>query len=60
MLIDNAEDLDTVVLMYNFLEYNDNYPMTSGNLWNCHRDKIGSDDDDASGGKSFKYKTKII
>ena len=31
MLIDNAEDLDTVVLMYNFLEYNDNYSMTSRN-----------------------------
>ena len=33
-LIDNAEDLDTVVPMYNLLEYSQNYSMTSGqNRW---------------------------
>ena len=28
-LIDNAEDLDIVTLIYNLLEYSDNYSMTS-------------------------------
>ena len=60
ILIDNAEDLDVVMLMYDMFEYNDNYSMTSGSLWNYSRDKCDDDsDDDASKGKSFKCKTKI-
>ena len=46
--------------MYNLLEYSDNYYITSESLWNYYRDKIGGVDDDASNGKSFTYKTKII
>ena len=49
-----------VKLMYNLLEYSDKYSMTSGGLWNYHRDKIDGVDDDASNGKSRKYKTKIM
>ena len=41
--IDNAGDLDIVMLMYNLLEYSDNYSMTSGRLWNYHRDEINDD-----------------
>ena len=33
-LIDNAEDLDIVMLIYNLLEYSQNFSMTSGGLWN--------------------------
>ena len=33
-LIDNAEDLDIVILMYNLLEYSQNYSMTSESFWN--------------------------
>ena len=33
-LIDNAEDLDIVMPMYNLLEYSKNYRKTTGNLWN--------------------------
>ena len=32
--IDNAEDLDVVMPMYNLLEYSKNYRKTTGNLWN--------------------------
>ena len=32
--IDNTGDLDIVMLMYNLLEYRENYSMTSGCLWN--------------------------
>ena len=34
--------------------------MTSGSLLNYYRDKIDDGDDNASDGKSFKYKTKIV
>ena len=36
--VDNAEDLDIVMPMYNLLEYSGNYYITSGSLWNCYRD----------------------
>ena len=38
--IDNAEDFDIVMPMYNLLEYSDNYSMTSGRLWSYYGDKI--------------------
>ena len=41
--IDNAEDLDIVMSMYNLLKYSGNYFMTSGSLWNYYRDE-GNDD----------------
>ena len=37
--IDNAEDLDVVMPMYNLLEYSKNYWKTTGSLWNYHRDE---------------------
>ena len=38
--MDSAGDLDITMLRYNLLEHSDNYYMTSGNLWNYHRDEI--------------------
>ena len=57
-LIDNAEDLDIVMPIYNLLEYSQSYSMISGNLWNYYRDEINDVADNASDDKSFKYKTK--
>ena len=31
--VDNAEDIDVIILMYNLIEYSDNYSKTSGSLW---------------------------
>ena len=31
--IDNAQYIDTIMLMYNLIEYRDNYSKTSGSLW---------------------------
>ena len=31
--IDNAQDIDIVMPMYNLIEYSDNYAKTSGSLW---------------------------
>ena len=46
--------------MYNLLKYSQNYSMTSGSLWNYYRDKTDDVDDNASDGKSFEYRTKIV
>ena len=59
-MIDNAEDLDIVMLMYNLLEYSQNYSMTSGRLWNYYGEEIDDVEDNASDSKSFKHKTKIV
>ena len=32
--IDNLEDLDVVMSMYNLLDYSKNYRKTTGSLWN--------------------------
>ena len=37
--IDNAEDLDIAMRMYNLLEYSKNYRKTAASLWNYHRDE---------------------
>ena len=39
-LINNAEDLDIAMPMYNLLEYSQNYSLTSRSFWNYYRDKI--------------------
>ena len=44
--IDNAEDIDIVMLTYNLLEYSDNYSMTSGSLWNYYRDEVNDDENE--------------
>ena len=38
--IDNAEDLDVVISMYNLIEYSKNYRKTTGILWNYYRDEL--------------------
>ena len=43
--IDNAED-DVIIPMYNLLEYNDNYSMRSGGLWNYYRDEMNDFDNE--------------
>ena len=59
-MTDNAEDLDMVMPMYNLLEFIQSYSMTLGSSWNYYRDKFDDVDDNASDGKSFKYKSKIV
>ena len=66
-LIDNAEDLDIVIPMYNLLEYSKNYRKTTGGFWNYYRDKpnsgLGGDNNNVNysikDSKSFDYKTSI-
>ena len=39
-LINNAEDLDVVMPMYNLIEYSKNYRKRRGSLWNYYRDEL--------------------
>ena len=63
--IDNAEDLDVVMPMYNLLEYSKNYRKTTGSFWNYYRDKPNNNPlnsynaDPITNSESFKYKTSI-
>ena len=65
VLIDNAEDLDIVMPMYNLLEYSKNYRKTTGSLWNYYRDEpnnLPTDNynaDPITNSESFKYKSSI-
>ena len=66
-LIDNTEDLDIVMPMYNVLGYSKNYTKTTGILWNYYRDKpnsgvVGENNNvnySIKDSKSLDYKTSI-
>ena len=55
--IDNGKDTNVVMLMYNLIEYNNNYQKESGSLWKYYRDDELSDQ--ILNSKSFVSKTKI-
>ena len=44
--IDNVEDLDVLMPLYNLREYSKNYKKTTGSLWNYYIDKPNSGTDD--------------
>ena len=65
-LIEDAEDLDIVMPMYNLLEYIKNYRKTIGLLYNYYRDELSDDADDNNfdnikvvNSNTIKYKNKI-
>ena len=39
-LVDETDFINITMLMYNLIEYSDNYSNTSGNLWDFKRDEI--------------------
>ena len=65
-LIEDAEDLDVVMPMYNLLEYSKNYRKTIGSLYNYYRDQLTNDGNDNLAKRNvvnwntFKYKNEII
>ena len=54
--IDNAQDIDAVMPMYNLIEYSDNYSKTSGSLWQYYKDDPKNN---ITWSESFKSKVKI-
>ena len=66
-LIEDAEDLDIVITIYNLLEYSKNYRNTIGSLQNYYRDELSGDDNNNNflnnnivNSNAFQYKNKII
>ena len=66
-LIEDADDLDIVMSMYNLLGYSKNYRKIIGSLYNYYRDELSDDADDNNfdnnkvvNSNTFKYKNKII
>ena len=66
-LIEDADDLDIVMPMYNLVEHSKNYRKTIGSLYNYYRDELSNNADDNNFGNikavnsnKFKCKNKII
>ena len=62
--IDNTEDLDVVIRMYNLLEYSKNCSKTRGSFWNYYKDEpnTGANNNinySMKDSKSFDYKASI-
>ena len=57
MEVDNAQDIDIIMPMYNLIEYSDNYSKTSGSLWQYYKDEP---QDNSANSESFKSKVKVI
>ena len=63
-LLDNVEDLDIVMHMYNLIECSKKYSKTTESLWNYYRDEpnsgaVGNINYSIRSSKSFDYKTSI-
>ena len=64
--VDNADNLDIIMAMYNLIEYSDNYSDTSGSLWQFKRDELpiqnaGNPDDVSTANSTFlKYKSSFL
>ena len=66
-LIENVNDLDVVMPMYNLLEYSENYRKTTGSLYKYYRDELDDDADfnnylnnNVVSSSAFQYKSKLL
>ena len=64
--IDNSENIDVVMPMYNLIEYSNNYSKTSESLWQYYKDELALNDAGATAdfcasdnSVLFKFKQKI-
>ena len=60
VLIENAEDLDVLMPMYNLLEYSKNYSKISGSLWSCYRDELTDETNDDNGANKNVIKSSFF
>ena len=61
--LDNAENLDLVMVMYNLLEYSFNYSNTTASLWFYTKGEVANFNDNIENAgefKSFKYQAKLL
>ena len=62
VFLDEANYIYIAMLMYNLIEYSDNYSDTSGSLWQFKRDEVPADNADLTinNSQSFKYKAALL
>ena len=62
MFVDEANHIYTAILMYNLVEFSDNYSDTSGSLWYFKRDEVPANNADLTidNSESFKYKAALV
>ena len=61
--IDDVENLDLIMPMYNLIEYSTDYSETTGSLWLYPKDEATNFDADIANNnnfKSFEYKVKLL
>ena len=61
--IDDAEELDLVMPVYNLIEYSSKYSETTGSVWLYSKDEANNFNvniPDTNGFKSFKYKANLL
>ena len=63
--VDNADNLDIIMPMYNLIQYSDNYSDITGNLWQFKRDEQNMTNGNpgnvtTADSTSFKYKSSFI
>ena len=47
--------IDTVILIYNLLEYSDNFSLTSGSLWNYYRGEVNESANETDDNDMINY-----
>ena len=65
VLIDDCQDLDIVMPIYNLTSYSKNHKKTIASLWNYYRDEPNSGVENninysVKGSKSFDHKTSLV
>ena len=63
--VDNADNLNIIMPMYNLIQYSDNYSDTSGSLWQFKRDEQNMNNGNpanvtTANWSSFKYKSSFF
>ena len=62
--VDNADNIDIIMPMYNLIEYSVNYWDTSGSLWQFKRDEENMNNENpdnvTTDSSSFKYKSSFL
>ena len=62
MFVDEVDHIYIAIVIYNLIEYNDNYSDTSGSLWQFKRDEVPANNADLTinNSQSFKYKAALL
>ena len=58
MVVDKVDHIYIAMVIYNLIEYNNNYSDTSGSLWQFKRDEVPANNGDLTNNNSQSFKCK--